>query len=97
MLLIKKCEIESLLSGKRSEISNIPNYLLGGVILYGVSPFDEKKVSKLLGINEEELKEAIEKFVLSGLHMALFEDTSKFEKIMPKSDRAKQFLELLQG
>lgn len=97
MLLIKKCEIESLLSGKRSEISNIPNYLLGGVILYGISPFDEKKVSKLLEINEEELKEAIEKFVLSGLHMALFEDTSKFEKFMPKSDRAKQFLELLQG
>jgi len=97
MLIIKKCEIESLLIGKRSEISNIPNYLLGGVILYGVSPFDEKKISELLGINEEELKEAIEKFVLSGLHMTLFEDTSKFEKFMPKSDKAKQFLELLQG
>ncbi|ALV62975.1 Uncharacterized protein ADU37_CDS12760 [Thermococcus sp. 2319x1] len=97
MLIIKKCEVETLLSGKRSEISNIPNYLLGGVVLYGVSPFDEEKVSKLLGIDEEELKEAIEKFVLSGLHMVLFEDTNKFEKFMPKSDKAKQFLELLQG
>lgn len=97
MLIIKKCEIEKLLSGKRSEISNIPNYLLGGVVLYGISSFDEKKISNLLGIDENDLREAIEKFVLSGLHMSLFEDTSRFERFMPKSDKAKQFLELLQG
>jgi len=97
MLIIKKCEIEGFLSGRRSEISNIPNYLLGGVILYGVSSFDERKVSNLLQIDESELKDAIEKFVLSGLHISLFEDVRKFEKFMPKSDKAKQFLELLQG
>lgn len=96
MLVIRKCEIESILIGRRSEISNIPNYLLGGAILYGISPFDEKRIAKILGISEEELIDAIRKLVISGFHTSLFSETSKFEKFMPKSDKAKKFLELLQ-
>ncbi|NJF24763.1 DUF530 family protein [Thermococcus sp. Bubb.Bath] len=97
MMIIRKCEMEELLKGRRVDINRIPNYLLGGVLLYGMSPWDEKKVSELLGIPEKELEEAIRRFVLSGLHTTLFADTEKFRKFMPKSDRAKQFLELLQG
>ncbi|AEH24041.1 DUF530 family protein [Pyrococcus yayanosii] len=97
MLLIRKCEIERLLTRRRSEIAGIPNYLLGGVILYAISPFNETEVSELLGIEEGELKEAIRKFVVSGLHESLFTNIEKFEKFMPKSERAKKFLELLQG
>ncbi len=97
MLLIRKCEIERSIVGRRKELSNVPNYLLGGVLLYGVSDYNEGKVARILGIPEEELKGAIEKFVISGLHTTLFADTSKFEKFLPKSDRAKQFLALLQG
>ncbi|WP_010478700.1 DUF530 family protein [Thermococcus zilligii] len=97
MLLIKKCEIEKMLSGKRTDISSIPNYTLGGIILYGITPWDEGKVSELLGINVEDLTEDIKKFVLSGLHTALFSNVDKFEKFMPRSDKAKKFLSLLQG
>lgn len=97
MLLIRKCEIEGMLAGKRADISSVPNYLLGGVILYGISPWDEKKVGEILGIEPEELEEAIRKFVLSGLHTTLFSDAGKFEKFLPKSDKAKKFLALLQG
>ncbi|NJD99623.1 DUF530 domain-containing protein [Thermococcus sp. LS1] len=97
MLLIRKCEMEKALVGRRRDITNIPNYLLGGVLLYGMSDYSEEKVAQLLGIPEDELVEAIKKFVISGLHKTLFADTKKFEKFMPKSDRAKQFLALLQG
>ncbi|NJE07531.1 DUF530 domain-containing protein [Thermococcus sp. M39] len=97
MMIIQKCEIEKMLSGKRSEISNIPNYLLGGAILYGISPFEEEKVAELLGLDLDKLVEAIRKLVLSGLHTSLFTNVEKFEKFMPKSDKAKRFLELLQG
>jgi Zn-finger domain-containing protein len=62
-----------------------------------MSEYSEKKVAELLGIPEAELEEAIKKFVISGLHRVLFSDTRKFEKFMPKSDRAKKFLALLQG
>ncbi|NJE04602.1 DUF530 domain-containing protein [Thermococcus sp. M36] len=97
MLLIRKCEMEKALVGRRKDIANIPNHLLGGVLLYGMSGYSERKVAELLGISEDELTEAIKKFVISGLHKTLFADTKKFEKFMPKSDRAKQFLALLQG
>jgi len=97
MMIIQKCEIEKMLSGKRSEISNVPNYLLGGAILYGVSPFNEERVAELLGLDLDKLTEAIRKLVLSGLHTSLFTNVEKFEKFMPKSDKAKRFLELLQG
>ena len=62
-----------------------------------MSEYDEKKVAELLGIPREELEEGIRKFVISGLHRVLFSDTGKFEKFMPKSDKAKKFLALLQG
>ncbi|WP_457750478.1 DUF530 family protein [Thermococcus sp.] len=97
ILIIRKCEMEQALVGKRKELSNVPNYLLGGVLLYGMSEYSEKKVAELLGIPEDELEEAIKKFVISGLHRLLFSDTAKFEKFMPKSDKAKKFLALLQG
>ena len=97
MLIIRKCEMEKALVGRRKELSNVPNYLLGGVLLYGMSEYDEKKVAELLGIPPEELEEGIKKFVISGLHRVLFSDTGKFEKFMPKSDKAKKFLALLQG
>ena len=97
MLVIRKCEMEKALIGRRKDIASVPNYLLGGVLLYGMSDYSEKKVAQLLGIPEDELVEAIKKFVISGLHKTLFADTKKFEKFMPKSDRAKQFLSLLQG
>ncbi len=97
MLIIRKCEMEKLLSGRRSELSNLPNYLLGGVLLYGMSNYGEKEVAELLAIPEEELVDAIRRFVISGLHKTLFADTGKFEKFMPKSEKAKKFLELLQG
>ncbi|HDZ35595.1 MAG TPA: DUF530 domain-containing protein [Thermococcus sp.] len=97
MFLIRKCEMEKALSGRRRDIANIPNHLLGGVLLYGMSEYTEEKVAELLGINADELVEAIKKFVISGLHKKLFADTKKFEKFMPKSDKAKQFLALLQG
>ncbi|NJE42026.1 DUF530 family protein [Thermococcus sp. GR6] len=97
MMLIRKCEMEKALVGRRKDITNIPNYLLGGVLLYGMSDYSEEKVAQLLGIPGDELVEAIKKFVISGLHKTLFADTKKFDKFMPKSDRAKQFLELLQG
>ncbi|ASJ09310.1 hypothetical protein A3L11_08740 [Thermococcus siculi] len=97
MLLMRKCEMEKALVGRRKDIANIPNHLLGGVLLYGMSEYSEGKVAELLGIPEDELVEAIKKFVISGLHKTLFADTKKFEKFMPKSDRAKQFLSLLQG
>ncbi|CAB49518.1 DUF530 family protein [Pyrococcus abyssi] len=97
ILIIRKCEAEKLLTSKRSEITRLPNYVLGGVILYGISPFSEDEVSKILGIDVEELKEGIRKFVVSGLHKVVFSNVEKFEKFMPKSERAKKFLELLQG
>lgn len=97
MLVMRKCEMEKLLSGRRSELSNLPNYLLGGVLLYGMSDYDEGRVAEILLIPEDELVEAIRRFVISGLHKTLFADAGKFEKFMPKSDKAKRFLELLQG
>lgn len=99
MLLIRKCEIERLLSKKRTEIARLPNYILGGVILYGISPFSEDEVSKILGIDLEELKEGIRKFIVSGLYKVVFSESAlkKFEKFMPRSEKAKKFLELLQG
>lgn len=97
MLVIRKCEMEGMLSGRRTDISSVPNHILGGVLLYGMTPWDEEKVSKILGIPRDELEEGIRKFVISGLHNTLFADTKKFERFMPKSDRARQFLELLQG
>ncbi|NJE84293.1 DUF530 domain-containing protein [Thermococcus sp. CX2] len=97
ILIIRKCEMERALVGRRKDITNIPNYLLGGVLLYGMSGYSEEKVAELLDIPKDELVEAIKKFVISGLHKTLFADTKKFEKFMPKSDRAKQFLALLQG
>ena len=97
MFIIRKCEMERAISGNRRDIANIPNHLLGGVLLYGMSEYSEDRVAELLGIDSNELAEAIKKFVISGLHKKLFADTSKFEKFMPKSDRAKQFLALLQG
>ncbi|AEC51069.1 hypothetical protein PNA2_0151 [Pyrococcus sp. NA2] len=96
LLLIRKCEIERMLSKRRSDITRLPNYVLGGVILYGISPFNEEEVSELLGIDVEELKEGIKKFVVSGLHKVIFPESEKFEKFMPKSEKAKKFLELLQ-
>ncbi|WP_297419007.1 DUF530 family protein [Thermococcus sp.] len=97
ILIMRKCEMEEALVGKRKEISSIPNHLLGGVLLYGMGAYDEEGVAKILGIDREELVDAIKRFVISGLHKTLFADTKKFEKFMPKSDRAKQFLTLLQG
>jgi Zn-finger domain-containing protein len=97
MLLMRKCEIEGMISGKRADISSIPNHLLGGVILYGISHWDERKVSEVLGLDYSELVDAIRKFVLSGLHTTLFSNAEKFEKFLPKSDKAKKFLALLQG
>ncbi len=97
MLVMRKCEMEKLLSGRRSELSNLPNYLLGGVLLYGMSDYSESKVAEMLSISRDELIDAIRRFVISGLHRTLFADVSKFEKFMPKSDKAKRFLELLQG
>ena len=97
MLIIRKCEMEKALVGKRKELSNVPNYLLGGVLLYGMSEYTEERVAELLGIPPAELEDAIRKFVISGLHKTLFSNVSKFEKFLPKSDRAKQFLALLQG
>ncbi len=97
MLIIRKCEMEKALIGRRKDIANVPNYLLGGVLLYGMSDYSEDRVAELLGIPKDELEEAIRKFVISGLYKTLFADTKKFEKFMPKSDRAKQFLALLQG
>ena len=97
MFIIRKCEMERAISGNRRDIANIPNHLLGGVLLYGMSEYSEDRVAELLGIDSNELAEAIKKFVISGLHKKLFADTNKFEKFMPKSDRAKQFLALLQG
>ncbi|ASJ02962.1 hypothetical protein A3L09_06670 [Thermococcus profundus] len=97
MLVMRKCEMEGMLSGRRTDISGVPNHILGGVLLYGMTPWDEAKVSKLLGIPRDELEDGIRKFVISGLHNTLFADTGKFEKFMPKSDRARQFLALLQG
>ncbi|AIU70736.1 hypothetical protein TEU_10540 [Thermococcus eurythermalis] len=99
LYVIRKCEMEEQLIGKRKDITMIPNYLLGGVLLYGMSHYDEGKVAELLGIDEAELKEAIKKFVISGLHKVLFSENElkKFEKFMPKTDKAKKFLDLLQG
>ncbi len=97
ILVMRKCEMEEALVGRRKEISSIPNHLLGGVLLYGMSAYDEERVAEILGIDRDELVDAIKKFVISGLHKTLFADTKKFEKFMPKSDRAKQFLTLLQG
>ncbi|AFK23025.1 DUF530 family protein [Pyrococcus sp. ST04] len=97
LLVIRKCEIERMLVKKRSDISRLPNYVLGGVILYGISNFTEEEVASLLEIDEGELREGIRKFVVSGLHKLLFSDVTKFEKFLPKSEKAKKFLELLQG
>ena len=99
MYVIRKCEMEGQLTGRRKDLSGVPNYLLGGVLLYGMSDYDEGKVAEILGIDETELEEAIKKFVISGLHRVLFTDRElkKFEKFMPKSDKAKKFLSLLQG
>jgi len=99
LYVIRKCEMEDQLTGKRKDITTIPNYLLGGVLLYGMSDYDENRVAELLGINENELTEALKKFVISGLHKVLFSENEvkKFEKFMPKSDKAKRFLDLLQG
>ncbi len=97
ILIMRKCEMEGALIGRRKEISSIPNHLLGGVLLYGMSAYDEDRVAEILGIDRDELVDAIKKFVISGLHKTLFADTKKFERFMPKSDRAKQFLTLLQG
>ncbi|MDK2913522.1 MAG: uncharacterized protein PWQ79_437 [Thermococcaceae archaeon] len=97
MMIIRKCEMERILMGRRREVSNIPNYLLGGVMLYGMSEYSEKQVAQLLGIPEDELREALEKFVISGLHKLLFANTKRFDKFMPKSEKARQFLSLLQG
>lgn len=97
MMIIRKCEMERILMGRRREVSNIPNYLLGGVMLYGMSEYSEKQVAQLLGIPKDELREALEKFVISGLHKLLFANTKRFDKFMPKSEKARQFLSLLQG
>ncbi|ASJ16426.1 hypothetical protein A3L04_04710 [Thermococcus chitonophagus] len=97
LLLIRKCEIEKMLVRRRSDITRLPNYVLGGVILYGISSFTEEEVANLLEIDIGELREGIRKFVVSGLHKVVFSDVSKFEKFMPKSEKAKKFLELLQG
>jgi len=99
MLIIRKCEMEGQLSGKRADISTIPNYVLGGVLLYGMSGWDEKKVAEVLAIPLEELEEGLKKFVISGLHRVIFTENEikRFEKFMPKSDRAREFLALLQG
>lgn len=97
MMIIRKCEMERILIGRRREVSNIPNYLLGGVMLYGMSEYSEKQVAQLLGIPKDELREALEKFVISGLHKLLFANTKRFDKFMPKSEKARQFLSLLQG
>ncbi|WP_297469751.1 DUF530 family protein [Thermococcus sp.] len=99
MYIIRKCEMEEQLTGRRKDLSGVPNYLLGGVLLYGMSDYDEGKVARILGIDETELREAIKKFVISGLHRVLFSESEvkKFEKFMPKSDKAKRFLDLLQG
>ncbi|WP_297062340.1 DUF530 family protein [Thermococcus sp.] len=99
MYVIRKCEMEGQLTGRRKDLSGVPNYLLGGALLYGMSDYDEKKVAEILGIDEEELREAIKKFVISGLHKVLFSESEvkKFDKFMPKSDKAKRFLDLLQG
>ncbi|WP_297508768.1 DUF530 family protein [Thermococcus sp.] len=97
MFLIRKCELERELVGRKKDISGIPNHLLGGVLLYGMSDYDEERVAEILGIDEDELREAIRKFVISGLHRVLFPGTDKFDKFMPKSERAKRFLDLLQG
>jgi len=96
-LVVEKCRLEGALTGRRRDIATIPNHLLGGVLLYGMSPYDEAKVAELLGIDEAELRDAIKRFVISGLHRVLFKNTEKFEKFMPKSDKAKRFLDLLQG
>lgn len=91
--------MEEQLVGRKKDLSGVPNYLLGGVLLYGISNYDEKKVAEILGIPEDRLTEAMKKFVISGLANVLFtkEEAKKFDKFMPKSDKAKQFLALLQG
>jgi len=96
-LVVQKCEMEKALAGRRRELSSVPNHLLGGVLLYGMSPYSVEDVAKLLELPADELREAIKKFVISGLHQALFDDTEKFSSFLPRSDRAKQFLSLLQG
>ncbi|NPA47219.1 MAG: DUF530 domain-containing protein [Thermococci archaeon] len=96
-LVLRKCAIEKELSGRRSDIASIPNYLLGGIILYGLTDMDEDEVAGVLGVNPGELRGAMKQFVLSGLHSVLFERPERFEKFMPRSDRAREFLELLQG
>ncbi len=95
-LVIKKCFLESELSGRRSEIASIPNYLLGGVMLYGLTDMNDEEVARLLGIDQVELENAIRHFVLSGLHVSLFDRAERFARFLPKSDKARRFLELLQ-
>ncbi|AIF69814.1 hypothetical protein PAP_07120 [Palaeococcus pacificus DY20341] len=96
MLLIRKGEIERMLSGKRSTLSTIPNYLLGAVILYGISPYNEKKVAELLGINQKELEDALWKVAISGIPLDTFGDKKKFERFMPKEEIVVEFLKALE-
>jgi len=76
---------EAVVDGVTVVVRGVPDYI------------DEDRVAELLGVPRDELEEAIRKFVISGLHKTLFADTKKFEKFMPKSDKAKQLLALLQG
>ncbi len=96
-LVIKKCEVENKLSGRRSEIASIPNHLLGAIILYGLTDMDIDAVSEILGVDPAELETALRQFVISGLHSLLFDRPERFERFMPKGERARKFLELLQG
>ncbi|ASJ11216.1 hypothetical protein A3L12_07890 [Thermococcus sp. P6] len=97
MLVIRKCEMENFLVGRRKKILNTPNYLLGGVLLYGMTDYTTDEVAGLLGIPGDELEEAIKKFVISGLHKTLFASTERFERFLPESDKARKFLALLRG
>ena len=96
-LVLKKCSVEKKLSGKRADIASIPNYLLGGIILYGLTNMEEEDVAEVLSLDTYELEGALKQFVLSGLHSTLFDKPERFEKFLPKSERAREFLELLQG
>lgn len=96
MLLIRKAEIEKMLVGRRSTISTIPNHLLGAVIFYGTSPYDERKTSEFLGLSEKELQDALWKIAISGIPLEIFGDRRKFEKFIPKEEIVVEFLKALE-
>lgn len=97
--IIRKCEMEEQFVGRKKDFSGVFNYFFGGVLFYGISNYDEKKVVEILGIFEDEFIEVMKKFVILGFVNVLFikEEVKKFDKFMLKSDKVKQFFVLFQG